>query len=216
VLSHKQLTGLAVAGIPGSGKSTSCQILTELLNQSLDGCCFLMPFDGYHIPLAQLKQMDEKTSGESNYVYRRGAPDTFDHQGLLQALHLVKYGQSQPRSAATAFDTLDVISIPGFDHGIGDPEEGAHVFDRSKHKIAIVEGLYLLLDQDGWEPIVDILDYKLFIQSDVDKCMDRLKIRNLVSVANQFEAVQAITFLLTPFCVFCSYRLFLDIPRKKL
>jgi uridine kinase len=38
---------------------------------------------------------------------------------------------------------------------------------------------YLLHDSEGWEDIASLFDMKLFIESDVDACVERLKIRNL-------------------------------------
>jgi pantothenate kinase len=37
---------------------------------------------------------------------------------------------------------------------------------------------YLLHDQDGWEHIQKFLDWTIFIEADVDVCIDRLKERN--------------------------------------
>ena len=44
-----------------------------------------------------------------------------------------------------------IIRIPGFDHEKGDPEPDQHEFNRDKHKVVIVEGLYLLHDGDAWK-----------------------------------------------------------------
>ena len=70
------------------------------------------------------------------------------------------------------------ISLPGFDHAVGDPEEGAHQFRRPEHNVVICEGLYLLHDEDGWDPVSSLFDLNIFVDANVDKCMDRLKIRN--------------------------------------
>jgi hypothetical protein len=37
---------------------------------------------------------------------------------------------------------------------------------------------YLLHDKDGWEHIQKFLDWTIFIEADVDVCIDRLKERN--------------------------------------
>ena len=72
------------------------------------------------------------------------------------------------------------MSVPGFDHAKGDPEENQHTYIRDEHKIVICEGLYLLHDNDGWENIEKYFDWTIFIDSDVDMCIDRLKERNKV------------------------------------
>ena len=118
--------------------------------------------DGYHYSIAYLQTMDNP----DDKIYRRGAPDTFDVAGLKRDLGRIKNGDEE------------IVSIPGFDHAKGDPEPDAHVFRRSEHKIVICEGLYLVHDADGWEGIASLFDMTIFISSDVDMCIDRLKIRN--------------------------------------
>ena len=57
-------------------------------------------------------------------------------------------------------------------------------FSLAKHPahwfyLSFLSPKYLLHDSDGWEEIASYFDLKIFIDSDVDNCMDRLKIRNL-------------------------------------
>jgi len=44
--------------------------------------------------------------------------------------------------------------------------------------VVICEGLYLLHDDEGWEGTAEHFDFKIFIDADVDSCIDILKIRN--------------------------------------
>lgn len=150
---------IAVVGIPGSGKTTSSTILTELLSSV--GIA-LVPFDGYHYPISELK----KFPNPEDVIYRRGASDTFDVDSLKNDLRSIRYGESK------------VVKVPGFDHGIGDPEPDAHFFDREKHRVVIVEGLYLLHNDAGWEEVACLFDYKIYVDADIDICMERVKIRN--------------------------------------
>jgi pantothenate kinase len=150
---------VAVVGIPGSGKSTSSSILTGLLK---DVECLLMPFDGYHYPIETLKKFDDPDGA----IYRRGAPDTFDVKALKNDLEIMRFGDRK------------VVKVPGFNHATGDPEPDAHTFDRDEHRVIITEGLYLLHDEDGWEEVKDYFDMTIFVDADVDVCVDRLKERN--------------------------------------
>lgn len=118
--------------------------------------------DGYHYSIADLQNMDNP----EDKIYRRGAPDTFDAAGLKRDLGRIRNGDEE------------VVTMPGFDHAKGDPEPDAHTFRRSEHKIVICEGLYLVHDDHGWEGINSLFDMTIFISSDVDVCIDRLKIRN--------------------------------------
>jgi pantothenate kinase len=88
---------IAVVGIPGSGKSTFCNLLTKRLPGSI-----VLPMDGYHLCRSQL------SAGE---MKRRGAPHTFDSDKLRKDLINLR----QTRTG----------SFPAFDHAKKDPEPDA-------------------------------------------------------------------------------------------
>lgn len=100
-------------------------------------------------------------------IYRRGAPDTFDANRLKQDLRRIRNGTDE-----------QIVRTPGFDHAIGDPAPDEHEFDRTKHRVVFCEGLYLLHDEEGWKDVNDVFDYSIFVNADVDACIERLKIRN--------------------------------------
>mmetsp|Transcript_15841 Transcript_15841/g.43725 ORF Transcript_15841/g.43725 Transcript_15841/m.43725 type:complete len:252 (-) Transcript_15841:730-1485(-) len=152
---------VCVVGIPGSGKSVSCFLLASAL-ESLQLPCMIMPHDGYHYTMAHLKTLHDA----DDRIYRRGAPDTFDPRTLLHDLQRIRDGDEA------------MVTVPAFDHAVGDPEPDKHIFDRKQHRVVICEGLYLLHEDDGWKEIPEMFDLKIYIESDIDKCMDRLKIRN--------------------------------------
>ena len=118
--------------------------------------------DGYHYTLDFLRSMDDA----DDKVYRRGAPDTFDAISLKKDLHCIRN------------EDVGIVSIPGFDHSVGDPEPDFYQFIRSQHKVVICEGLYLLYGCGDWENIDKLFDYRIFIDANIDKCIERLKIRN--------------------------------------
>jgi pantothenate kinase len=149
-----------IVGNPGSGKTTSCYSLKELLS---DIGCVVMPFDGYHIAMAEL----EAEPNAEDLIYRRGAPDTFSPEKLLKDVNRIKTATEE-----------SIVMVPGFDHEKGDPEPDEHEFRRDEHKIVLVEGLYLLHDGEIWKDLNDLFDYSIFVNADVDVCMERLKIRN--------------------------------------
>lgn len=151
---------VAVSAIPGAGKSTSCQLLADMLS---DIGCVLLPFDGFHIPMEELR----KLPNASDAIYRRGAPDTFHADALAETLAKIRF-ETQEK----------VVKLPGFDHADGDPKQDAHEFNRDLHKIVIFEGLYLLHDENGFEEVSNKFDFSIFIDADLELCMRRLKIRN--------------------------------------
>jgi pantothenate kinase len=152
---------VAIAATPGSGKSVSSFMLASMLEEH-GYPTMICPHDGYHYPLDYLRTFPDA----DDLVYRRGAPDTFDPHALLRDLDRVRNG------------TEEIIKFPAFDHAKGDPEPDTHIFDRNRHKIVLCEGLYLLHDEDGWEAIKWMFDYTIFMNADVDVCIERVKIRN--------------------------------------
>ena len=151
---------VGIVGIPGSGKTTSTRILSDIL-KNLQITNMIMPMDGYHYPLSTLKSFENA----NDLVYRRGAPDTFDSQSLMNDLSQIKKG-------------LETF-VPDFDHAVGDPIPNAFKFESQESAVVICEGLYLLHEDDGWNGIGDLLEFTVFIDADVDICVQRLKIRNL-------------------------------------
>ena len=101
--------------------------------------CVVIPMDGYHFSISKLKAMKDP----EDVIYRRGAPDTFDAELLRNDLTTIKNGSDNEKS------------IPGFDHQIGDPSPDQHLFKRNLHRVVIVEGLYLLHEDEkfGWHGI---------------------------------------------------------------
>ncbi|ONM32952.1 P-loop containing nucleoside triphosphate hydrolase superfamily protein [Zea mays] len=72
------------------------------------------------------------------------------------------------------------VYAPSFDHGVGDPVEN-DIFVKPQHKIVIVEGNYLLLEEDVWTEIRDLFDEKWFIDIDIDISMQRVLKRHIAT-----------------------------------
>jgi len=157
-------TQVSVVGMPGSGKTTSSAILGSILKETHETSCTVLPMDGYHFSIAQLKAMENP----KDVIYRRGAPDTFDANSLRKDLSRIRHGDEKQ------------VCIPGFDHEVGDPNPHEHIFKRSIHDVVIIEGLYLLLEKEkfGWTGIKELFDFSIYIKSDIEDCVKRLKIRN--------------------------------------
>jgi len=150
---------IGIAGIPGSGKSTLAAELCSNCESSV-----LLPMDGYHIPRSQL---------DAEGLRRRGAPWTFDHVRLREDLIRLK------REHCGTF--------PDFDHAVKDPEEGAIIIT-PHHRIVIVEGLYLLLQEWNLSPIFDLT---VFVECDTDVAVERLARRHVqCGLEADFESAQ--------------------------
>ena len=86
---------VAIAGAPGSGKSSLAKRLVSRLNEVAPGRAALLQMDGYHY--------DDRVLIERGLRARKGGPDTFDVFGLLHMLDRLKHNQE------------DEIAVPVFD-----------------------------------------------------------------------------------------------------
>lgn len=124
---------IGVAAPPGTGKTTFCSKLASDL-QRRGVMCTIVPMDGYHYSRAELDSMPDPKS-----AYRfRGAPFTFNAQAFVRDLHMAK--------------EQGEFSFPGFDHAAGDPSPNTHFLSQDS-QIVLVEGNYLLLDEEPWKSL---------------------------------------------------------------
>ncbi|XP_062148207.1 putative uridine kinase C227.14 isoform X2 [Alnus glutinosa] len=148
----KYIVGLA--GPPGSGKSTLANEVARRVNKlwpqkasSLDSqvkppdVAMVLPMDGFHLHRSQLDKMENPKEAHA----RRGAPWTFDPARLLSCLQTLRKQGS--------------VFVPSFDHGIGDPVED-DIFVGFQHKVIIVEGNYIFMEDGVWKDISSTFDEK--------------------------------------------------------
>ncbi|KAG5374690.1 hypothetical protein IGI04_039286 [Brassica rapa subsp. trilocularis] len=167
----KRLVGLA--GPPGAGKSTLAYEVVSRINRlwpqkaaSFDAevmppdVATVLPMDGFHLYRSQLDAMEDPKEAHA----RRGAPWTFNPALLLNCLKKLRNEGS--------------VYVPSFDHGVGDPVED-DIFVSLQHKVVIVEGNYLLLEEGTWKDISDMFDEKWFIDVNLDTAMERVEARHI-------------------------------------
>ena len=138
---------IAIAGPPGAGKST----LAAALVQELGPVAALVPMDGFHF--------DNHTLEARGLRNRKGAPETFDLEGLSILLEqLIRE---------------DEVAIPTFDRAL-DKVVGSGTFVRAEHRWVIVEGNYLLLDEPGWRGLARLWDLSVYLDERHDVLEERL------------------------------------------
>jgi pantothenate kinase len=141
---------LAIAGPPGSGKSTFSEQLCVALNERAEGAAVVVPMDGFHLDNAVLDRLDLRK--------RKGSPPTFDCAGFEVMLKRLREGGAD-------------IVIPLFDRRLDLARAGADIV-KSNQRILLVEGNYLLLDQAPWDRLAPYFDLTLFLD------VDRLELEN--------------------------------------
>ncbi|TCD14876.1 nucleoside triphosphate hydrolase [Oricola cellulosilytica] len=142
---------VAVAGPPGAGKSTFAEALTGKLRAQGERAV-TVPMDGFHYDNAILDAEGIRP--------RKGAPFTFDAAGFLSLLKRLRAGED--RVAIPAFDRRRDISINcAWLAGIDD-------------RILVVEGNYLLLDEEPWSQMLPLFDLTVFLNPGMETLKRRL------------------------------------------
>jgi len=168
---------IGVAGGPGSGKTTTTARVAQRLNDlykkkmtttttttdpsssSKDGgqksdVAIVIPMDGWHTPQ---KELIRKFG-----IYgmrRRGAPDTFDVEQMINDLRKAKQ---------QGYGTFPVYSREISDPVLysDDDENGYGCRLHHHHSIVFVEGLYMLMQDDpAWEPLAELWDEQWYIEA---------------------------------------------------
>jgi pantothenate kinase len=132
---------LAVAGAPGAGKSTFAEALFAALEAVAPGRAALVPMDGFHL--------DNSVLSARGLLPRKGAPETFDTDGLIAMLDRVR-ADSEP------------VAVPVFDRDLDLARAGARIIAEDQ-SIIVVEGNYLLLADPPWSALADRFDRTLFL-----------------------------------------------------
>lgn len=160
---------IALAGPPGSGKSTVAANVVERLNQELNKptSAVTLPMDGFHLTRADLSRLPNSHEAFA----RRGAHWTYDAAGivhLVTALHTTRNDRS-------------VIHVaPSFDHERKDPvSESLQI--TPEVDIVIIEGNWLLFDQSPWLSISKMVDDTWFVDVDPDVAARRIARRHIQS-----------------------------------
>jgi pantothenate kinase len=147
---------IAIAGAPGSGKSTIAERVTDLICSEHGISAALFPMDGYHYDDQVLEALGRRPF--------KGAIDTFDAHGLRHMLSRLKA------------NTDDVVAVPVFDRAIEIARAGGRLIEQSVD-IIVCEGNYLLARQAPWDRLRPIFDLTIFVEVDEDELRRRLRQR---------------------------------------
>lgn len=145
---------LGIAGAPGSGKGTVAEkVLSELGTSAV-----VVPMDGFHLAEAELLRLGRRD--------RKGAPDTFDAAGYVALLRRLRYPGEE------------TVYAPEFHREIEESYAGA-IAVPPEIRLVITEGNYVLLDNEPWSKVRDLLDEAWFLAPVEEQRLARLVERHV-------------------------------------
>lgn len=142
---------VALAGPPAAGKSTLARIIVEAFNAKQANIAKVIPMDGFHL--------DNRLLAQRGLLPRKGAPETFDAMGFVHLIQRLK--------------TEDEVVIPLFDRSRDIAIAGAEVV-KANHRVLVVEGNYLLLQQNPWQQLQALWDLSIWLEVNEDVLQQRL------------------------------------------
>ncbi|STZ62532.1 nucleoside/nucleotide kinase family protein [Mycolicibacterium tokaiense] len=145
---------LGIAGAPGSGKGT----VAEAVRAALGAAAVIVPMDGFHLAGAELARL--------GLADRKGAPPTFDAAGYVALLQRLRHPDGR------------TVYAPEFHREVEESFAGA-IAVPPEVPLVITEGNYLLLPDDPWGEVRDLLDEAWFLVPDEQQRVSRLVARHI-------------------------------------
>ena len=175
---------IAIAGPPGSGKTTTAQQVAKLINtqhpapasassNSKTAAPTALPvsMDGFHLRRSELASMDDPDEA----FRRRGAPWTFDAEGMVA---FISHCHQTTTTSTTSSSAVTDLTAPTFDHAVKDPvPDGLRI--PATTRVLLLEGNYLLVDEPPWEAIAELVDERWYINVDVAAARERTAARHV-------------------------------------
>ena len=168
-----------LAAPPGAGKSTLLSFLDRMAREYAG----LSPIqtigmDGFHRRQEYLLSHNVLRDGkEVRLVDIKGAPVTFDLEQLKERVSRVAAGEK--------------CGWPVYDRLLHNPTDNAVTIDGD---IVLLEGNYLLLDEDGWSGLKDYADYTISVSAEEGFLRDRLIDRRIKTGVDRDAAIRFVDF----------------------
>ena len=154
---------IALAGPPASGKSTTA----EALQRRLGPASTILPMDGFH--------HDNDWLDKRGLRHRKGAPETFDVTALTRLLTRLRDRIDAPR-LPHPMSVPKPVAVPTFDRTHDRVVPGGSVIT-ADHRIILVEGNYLLLNQNPWNELAPLFDLRVMLEVPAATLQSRLEAR---------------------------------------
>lgn len=101
----------------------------------------------------------------------QGAAFTFDADDYVAFVRAL-------RRPSPALESSQGIAFRTFDHAKKDPEPGPFLIE-PRHRIVVIEGLYVLLDTPPWREAAQLLDERIWVECEPAIARGRLVARHL-------------------------------------
>ena len=168
-----------LAAPPGAGKSTLLSFL-KVLSENQDDVeeIQVIGMDGFHRRQEYLlSHCVERDGKRIPMVEIKGAPVTFDLEKLTDSIRQLASGS--------------VMGWPVYDRLLHNPIENAVTVNGD---LVLLEGNYLLLDEEGWRNLSEYADYTISIRADEDLLRKRLIDRRIKTGVPEEAAVRFVDF----------------------
>ena len=168
-----------LAAPPGAGKTTLLTFLEKLAREQEDiQPIQIIGMDGFHRRQEYLQDHYVLRDGRQvSMVEIKGAPVTFDLERLMDSVKKLAAGET--------------CGWPAYDRLLHNPVENAVCVDGN---IVLLEGNYLLLDEDGWRDISRYADYTISVRAEEGFLRKRLIDRKKKTGTEEEAAVRFVDF----------------------
>lgn len=157
---------IALAGPPGSGKTTIAEEVTSRLRLRHPSISIThVSADGFHLPRSTLRSLP---NADEAFV-RRGAPWTFDSKATADIVDRL-------RAEARRSD----VAVPTFDHAVKDPVADGLIVEANT-QVCLIEGVYLLCGEQPWSRISDSVDDRWLVSVEPELARNRVAVRHLAA-----------------------------------
>lgn len=174
---------VGMVGPAGAGKSVIATIFQEIAKQ------VFLPFrfetvgiDAFHYTNDFLVVNTSEGKALKNH---KGRFDTYDVEKLVTML--------------TRFFKGEKVTLPKYSRKIHNPVDNA-VTIQEQNALLLVEGLWLLYDQSGWDKVGELLDFSIFVEAGKEKVKQGVIGRHIAGgrtsddALGYYEANEAINF----------------------
>lgn len=163
-----------MAAPPGAGKTSLSLLLEDIYKESPRPYTFQsLSMDGFHHTNSYLTSHYTEINGEQTLLNEiKGKPETFDLNGLTRAIQALHKGEA--------------VEWPIYSRSLHDVSDETIKVDAD---IVLIEGNYLLLNQEGWKDLVSYADLRVFLTAPRELLKKRIIERKLKGGHIKEEAV---------------------------